>query len=523
MKYAPPKPEVLYLPTIFREIRTGSIRIPAFQRGFVWNQRQILELLESVLRGYPIGSLLFWQVDSDTMRTDTSSDLPFPLTKAGGTVDFVLDGMQRVSSLFGAFHERDGVVPEADPFAVVYDLRNEVFLPCRSRTEASINLRNVFRPRAMLAEHARIGGLDDGDQLIDRALELQQVFQEYLVPVVRIGDRSAGQVVEIFERVNSTGTKLGAVDFMRALTWSSEFDLNHALEDLQALARSLGYSVPKDTLAKSIALSMKIVPTSDEMIKLRERGADELLKATEATRTALRVACAYLSSELGLNSYDYVPYEGQFLVLMATSGAHPDGQIPLWFMDWFWSVGFSETLQGTPDHQVARMALAAGDGDSLVNQFGLTAESMTMRGIRKGAALAMTTLSALAQRPVFGVLSGRELEDEDVLAGYHLRMMGSVFSLDELRDRLDPPPRSHRLLPNTVLLSHGERTTKPTPMEIRASIVEFASSGDHETLLSQCIDADCVRAIRDDSPSDFLKARARALLTLAEELSGAVI
>src|SRR3954462_7856987 len=107
-----PKPEVVYLPAIFRSIRSGETRAPAFQRGFVWKPPQIFELLESVYKSYPIGSLLLWQVDQSIMRTDLSGSVPFPHPPVTGLVDFVLDGMQRISTLYGAFHSPEGAVAE---------------------------------------------------------------------------------------------------------------------------------------------------------------------------------------------------------------------------------------------------------------------------------------------------------------------------------------------------------------------------------------------------------------------------
>ena len=59
---AVPRPEVHHLPTIFRRLQSGEIRVPAFQRSFRWTEAQILSLLDSVIRGYPIGSMLLWEV-----------------------------------------------------------------------------------------------------------------------------------------------------------------------------------------------------------------------------------------------------------------------------------------------------------------------------------------------------------------------------------------------------------------------------------------------------------------------------
>jgi uncharacterized protein with ParB-like and HNH nuclease domain len=268
---------VVYLPAIFRSIREGKVRIPAFQRGFVWEAKQIVELLESVYRSYPIGSLLFWQIDVGEMLTDKRTDNPFPHPDVQGIVDFVLDGMQRVSSLFGAFHAPISV-PKKDAFDIFFDLNAQKFVHSSEAPRTAISLRVLFSPRDLLAEQARLGNLPDGSRLVDRTLELQRVFQEYLLPVVRIGDRTPAEVVEIFERVNSTGTRLSAVDFMRALTWSSDFDLSQQLEALKNFAERWNFELSQDTLAKTVALSLGVVPVGARMLELRKMNAKALKK-----------------------------------------------------------------------------------------------------------------------------------------------------------------------------------------------------------------------------------------------------
>lgn len=54
------EPRDISFETLMNNIQNGLIKIPDFQRDFVWNRRQILELLDSIYRHYPIGSFLFW-------------------------------------------------------------------------------------------------------------------------------------------------------------------------------------------------------------------------------------------------------------------------------------------------------------------------------------------------------------------------------------------------------------------------------------------------------------------------------
>jgi hypothetical protein len=87
-----PSPEVQYLPALFRRVRNGELRIPAFQRGFVWTEEKILSLLDSVYRGYPIGSLLLWKVSEPILKIETREDIPFPDVDTKFPMSFVLDG-----------------------------------------------------------------------------------------------------------------------------------------------------------------------------------------------------------------------------------------------------------------------------------------------------------------------------------------------------------------------------------------------------------------------------------------------
>ena len=53
-----PEPHAMALLTLSVEIEKGSVKIPQFQRDFVWTKQKSAELLDSVLKGYPIGTFI---------------------------------------------------------------------------------------------------------------------------------------------------------------------------------------------------------------------------------------------------------------------------------------------------------------------------------------------------------------------------------------------------------------------------------------------------------------------------------
>jgi hypothetical protein len=81
--------------TVLDQIDLGSMALPEFQRGYVWNRDQVRELMYSLYRKHPVGSLLVWVTKTETADTRGDQSL------TPGTVKLLLDGQQRITSLYG--------------------------------------------------------------------------------------------------------------------------------------------------------------------------------------------------------------------------------------------------------------------------------------------------------------------------------------------------------------------------------------------------------------------------------------
>lgn len=81
--------------TILNQIDLGAMALPEFQRGYVWNRDQVRRLMHSLYRRYPVGSLLVWvtKTDNSLARGDGPT--------SAGSVELILDGQQRMTSLYG--------------------------------------------------------------------------------------------------------------------------------------------------------------------------------------------------------------------------------------------------------------------------------------------------------------------------------------------------------------------------------------------------------------------------------------
>ena len=118
-----PQPSVDRIDDLARRILSGDILLPKFQRNFVWNKGQILQLLDSVYKNYPIGSVLLWQSRLELKSENDIAGLSIDLPKPDYPVNYLLDGQQRLSTICGAMFWNDS--DPKSPWNLCFDLRNQ--------------------------------------------------------------------------------------------------------------------------------------------------------------------------------------------------------------------------------------------------------------------------------------------------------------------------------------------------------------------------------------------------------------
>ncbi|MCK4819090.1 DUF262 domain-containing protein, partial [bacterium] len=94
-------PHHIHFNDLMQDIRRGRVRIPDFQREFVWERSQIVSLLNSIYKHYPIGSFLFWRTDQEIQSYRQIGEIELE-QDTDRSVDYVLDGQQRLTSLFAS-------------------------------------------------------------------------------------------------------------------------------------------------------------------------------------------------------------------------------------------------------------------------------------------------------------------------------------------------------------------------------------------------------------------------------------
>ena len=84
------------------DLEKGRIKLPQFQRDYVWDIEKSAALVDSILRGFPVGDLIYWHTDDRLREVRNLGRLEFPSADKSEKVDYVLDGQQRLTSIISA-------------------------------------------------------------------------------------------------------------------------------------------------------------------------------------------------------------------------------------------------------------------------------------------------------------------------------------------------------------------------------------------------------------------------------------
>ncbi|HEX2949580.1 MAG TPA: DUF262 domain-containing protein, partial [Armatimonadota bacterium] len=211
----------MQIQTILDQIDLGTIGIPVFQRGYVWNRDQVRGLMDSLYRKHPIGSLLVWVTATD--QTNIRGDLSL----APGTIKLLLDGQQRITTLYGIIRGKKPLFFDGNSqsFTGLYfnldDETFEFYAPMKMKDNPLwINVTELmqkgvgpFVQRLVLLPECQ-NKLND---YISRVSAIDQIKNIDLhIEEVAGGDKTIDVVVDIFNRVNSGGTKLSKGDLALA-------------------------------------------------------------------------------------------------------------------------------------------------------------------------------------------------------------------------------------------------------------------------------------------------------------------
>lgn len=361
-------PEIVFLGKLLERVAAGKLRIPRFQRPFVWKHPDMTGLLDSVLKGYPIGAILVWETHEAIQSLDhvgpvQVGELPV------GTVAYLLDGQQRLSTLVGTLRLPEGVRYRHDVDWQIYcDLVTGEFVhePRRGLEPQHFPVRSLLDTKAFFAAcreiEQAVGEPGRIRELLDAADRLASAFRDYQLPLIKIESAGLDSAVTVFARLNRRGRTMTADQMVSALTYrEGDFHLAERLDEFQEelshrgfkgldrvfILRAVLAALDLDLYAKDWAADLVV---KDEVRARLPAGFDQ---AADGVRRALGFVAA-----LGVTSDRLLPYGLQLVLLgeFFRLCPKPSDDVRALLERWFWVTSFTGWFGGVNSTR-ARLAL----------------------------------------------------------------------------------------------------------------------------------------------------------------------
>jgi hypothetical protein len=310
----------------------GKVRVPHFQRDFRWTTQDVLRLFDSIVKGYPIGSLLLW------VRKSPNQDLTLGSLKiealAYEDTLWVVDGQQRITSLANALHPHGHLHA---PFSVYYDMAARLFIAQpKTRDPQHIPLPVLFDLEKLIEWFATEGGA--ALEYFKEAQRVAKRLRQFRVPAYLVRQDDERILTDIFDRMNNYGKRLSRAEIFSALFAGPEEGAEGRLS-LSRIADRVGSrtgfgSIDTDTVLSSILARRAPNPARDirnEFDTAGRRTATEFPgedrdTAYEQGEEALVRAVEFLQNHVGVPHFALLAYRALLVMLTRFFAHFPDPQ-----------------------------------------------------------------------------------------------------------------------------------------------------------------------------------------------------
>lgn len=361
--------------TLLQLIHSGELALPDFQRNFVWDPGAIEELLESIMKQYPAGSLLFLKDSGDKFQVREFENAPKLLSQRSPS-QLALDGQQRLTSLYQAYYGKGNhlffidlncLKDEIDIEGAVFNrsvkkAQKQNLLDIKEQAKSLIFpfshlidgkfdqwLDEIMDLRTEDASEKRI--LKDELRKVDR--ELLRPMLDYKFPVVTLQkETSMDAVCMMFETLNRRGVKLTVFELLMARSFAESVSLRQLLDQTfidHPVIES--FNVDPYHILQAICLIEQGSIKRKDVLELSPKIINQYWKEiTECLADGIK----FLQREEGVITHKLVPYSTMLVPLAAVLYKTKNikeievGQRNLKIRQWFWSSVFASTYEIGP-------------------------------------------------------------------------------------------------------------------------------------------------------------------------------
>ena len=394
-----PDPQSRSFDNVMSSIQFGTLKIPQFQREFVWPREKSAKLIDSILKGFPIGTFILWRTKEQLRFVKEIGGQELPPTPKGNYSDQVLDGQQRLTSLYAACKGLTVTRDERpDDFRNIF-----VDLDADAGDDAEAPLVAIA-PQGDIASVEKDGHCVRLVDLLNGEFELlvnlgaerrqrlqtyQRRIQTYQFSVILIQDAPIDVATEIFTRINVSGQPLSVFEIMVAKTYDQEtgFDLAERYRALLARLETVDYgTLPPSALLQLASLLMVGQCQKQDILRLNTA---EFRTTWTTVEGAVEAACDYFRSYFRIPVSKLLPYAAlivPFGYYFARAGKEPKGDQRKRMRELFWRISLSGRYTSALETKLAidtkrvEAVLQGGEPDYEGLDLSLSADSIESDG-----------------------------------------------------------------------------------------------------------------------------------------------
>lgn len=339
--------------TLISDIETGQVKIPQFQRKFVWTIKASAKLLDSIMKGYPIGTIIYWRTNERLRSVRNLGNIELPEPRQGDFVNYVLDGQQRLTSLFAAL--KGVTIIEDDGKTIDY---SEIYIDLLASYDEEIVTTNIDGKTALIKlTELMKGSLSQlasyPPNLHPKLEQYKDVLTAYTFSAINLKDAPIDVATEVFTRLNEGGKALTLFEIMVAKTYhvfpfdpetneTKTFDLAEKFDELSAELSACHYdTIPAATVMQLVAILLVRDCTRKQILKLDKM---DFIKIWDEAADCIRKSVDYFRS-YGIAVSRILPYNAllvPFSYFFYKFKQTPAGEMNKRLEDFFWrtSLGF---------------------------------------------------------------------------------------------------------------------------------------------------------------------------------------
>lgn len=294
---------------IIEERQRGELGLPEIQRGYVWKQTQVRDLMESMYKEYPCGLILLWKppselLDSLTLKKSAISSKDFTNDKK--PTFLVLDGQQRITSFLRVL---EGVT---DVYFNVEEEKFEIKSPKIKGNPLWISITKIMKDGAInsweeLKTNLNASHDKDSHEYLKRLSRIEKI-KEYRIPVEILHTDDYEEITEAFIRINSRGTKLREAELALAqlalkLPSIISCDFEEALDEYE----ENNFKFEARFLIRCFVALATGQSRYKFLTKLWKSDKEELVAYWKQVKAGLDYTINFLKNNVGIESSDWIP------------------------------------------------------------------------------------------------------------------------------------------------------------------------------------------------------------------------